>query len=126
VAVWVTLVSVGPLVVVFVAIGLFFRLRPRFRPFVRTVGALGPSSDPELGQVVHFVDQAGDPREGILIAWRLPSTPARIPIVYDTRHPEFVSVEGPLTDGTVMFLLAGALLLVGTVVAVVALVTGAD
>jgi len=124
VALWVMLVSIGPLVVIFVAIGLFFRLRPRSKRFVRTVGALGPSSDPELGQVVHFADQAGYPREGILIAWRLPRMPGRIPIVYDSRRPELVSVDGPLTDGTVMFVLAAALLLVGLVIAALAAVTG--
>jgi hypothetical protein len=122
---WVMLVSFGPLVLVFVAIGLFFRLRPRFKPFVRTIAVLGPSADPELGDVMHFVDEAGGEREGLLLAPnRLPQRGSRVPIVYDSRRPRLVSIDGPLTDGTIMFAVAGATLLAGLVMGLLALVTG--
>ena len=122
--VWVALVGFGPLALVFTALGLFFRLRPRFNPFVKSDGIVGPSSDPDRGSVVHFVDQAGRDREGLLIAWRLPEQGARVPILYDSRHPELVSRDGPVTDGTALFVVAAATVLSGLVIAVLAVLTG--
>lgn len=124
-AVWVSLVSMGPLALVFCAVGAFFRLRPRFAPFARTEGVVVDSPHPELGRVIRFTETSGEHVEGQLIGWRTTPAPGtRLPVVYDTRNPGVVSREGPLTDGTVFFVLAATIVLVGAVVAAVAVLTG--
>jgi len=121
----VVLVSMGPLALVFCAVGAFFRLRPRFEPFVRTEGMVVQSPAPHLGRVIRFTDSAGRETESLLIGWRVPPPlGTRLPIVYDRRNPSVVSREGPLTDGTIFFVLAAVILLVGVVIAGVAVLTG--
>lgn len=123
--VWVSMVSMGPLVVVFCAVGVFFRFRARSAPFARTEGVVVPSQDSHLGWVIRFRDTTGAETEGRLIGWRAaPRLGARVPIVYDTRDPRVVTLEGPLTNGTLFFMLAAPILLVGVAVAAVAVLTG--
>ena len=120
----VVLVSMGPLALVFCAVGAFFRLRPRFEPFVRTEGMVVQSPAPHLGRVIRFTDSAGRETESLLIGWRvLPASGTRLPIVYNGRNPSVVLREGPLTDGTIFFVLAAVILLAGLVIAGAAVLT---
>ena len=123
--VWVTLVSVGPMALVFLGLGLTFRYRTRLPPFARTVGLVVGSVD-VVGTVgLQFNDQTGRRWEvGVFYTGRPRTVGDRVPIVYNSRRPEQATIDGPGRDGTVLIVLAGILAVIGVVIAAAATLAG--
>lgn len=125
--VWVSLVSLGPMVLILVGLGLFFRFRPLHKPYLRTVGRVvdGVSA---LGLVpIEFADFTGRTREvSVFHLGRGLRAGQVVSVVYHGDRPTEAMIYGPGSDGTILFALAGVLALVGTTIVIVTTDTGSS
>jgi hypothetical protein len=126
--IWVTAVSILPMCLLFVGIGLFFRRRGG-RLLRATTATVVSVDEMHRDATVEFVDDRG--RLVVVEAFETGWPTAigeQVSVVYDRRDPNRVWDGDRVDDGVAPFrvflVLAGALAILGAVVAIVAVLTG--